>query len=205
MNTRQIAKIFLTGILILGVVAISIMNVSAQPQGGTHSLVNASMKDVTEAALKHTQARFQVLSEQITVPLARPVIKEDLPRSGLPEIDFGGEYPPLALVVLKGEFDVQNLRRGAASDTPWNVKFIAYVFDLKAGVPTLTLVSHDGSIFRDLLNDPSLPLPRPEVNQTGRPEEGVEPLLPVAPAHKIPYGAMEPPVEMPSDVPPTEP
>jgi len=203
MNTRQIAKIFLTGIFILGVVAISNRNVSAQPQGGTHSLVNAPMEDVTDAALKYTQTRFQVLSKQITVPLARTVIKEDLPLSGLPQIDFGGEDPPLALVVLKGEFDVRNMGRGAASDTPFKVKFIAYVFDLKAGIPTLILASVDGSMFRDLLNDPSLPLPA--VNQSGRPEEGVEPPVPVAPAHKIPYGAMEPPVATPSDVAPTEP
>jgi hypothetical protein len=203
MNNRQISKNLLTGIFIVGVVAISIMNVSAQPQGGTHSLVNASMQDVKEAALKYTQTRFQVLSEQVTVPLARTVIKEDLPLSGLPEDDFGGEDPPLALVVLKGEFDVRNLGRGAASDTPFNVKFIAYVFDLKAGVPTLILASADGSMFRELLNDPSLPLP--EVNQSGRPKEGVEPPVPVAPAHKIPYGAMEPPVATPSDAPPTEP
>ncbi len=205
MNTRQLTKIFLIGILVVGVVAISIVNVYAHQQGGTHSLVNASMKDVTEAALKYTQTRFQVLSEHIAVPLARSVTKQELPSLGFPEIDFGGEDPPLALVVLKGEFDVQNLRHGVASDTPWRVKFIAYVFDLKAGAPTLTLVSPDGSVFRDLLNDPSLPVAAPEMNQTGQPEQGVEPAVPVAPPHKLPYGAMEPPVTIPSDVPPTEP
>ncbi len=205
MNTRQIAKIFLPGILVLSVVAISIMNVSAQPQGGTLSMVNAPMQDVADAALKSTATRFQVLSEQIAVPLARAVTKEELPLLGLPEIDFGGEDPPLALVVLKGEFDVRNLRGGAASDTPWEVKFIAYVFDLKAGVPTLTLVSPDGSIFRDLLNDPSLPVAEPDVNRTGQPEEGVEPSVPVAPADKLPYGAMEHPAATLSNVLPPEP
>ena len=206
MNTRQVAKTFLIGIFVVGVMAVFVMNVYAHQQGGTHSLVNASMKDIEDAALKYTQTRFQVLSDNVTIPLARPVTKQELPLLGLPQIDFGGEDPPLALVVLKGEFDVRNLRRTIANGEAWRVRFIAYVFDLKAGLPTLTMVSADGSMFRDLLNDPSLPTPRVDAIQIGEPENGVELPVPIAPATKLPYGAMEPPVPTPSGAPPpTEP
>jgi len=206
MNTRQVAKTFLIGIFVVGVMAVFVMNAYAHQQGGTHSLVNVSMKDIEDAALKYTHQRFLVLSDSVTIRFSRPVTKQELPLLGLPEIDFGGEDPPLALVVLMGEFDVRNLRSFYVKDTPWYVKFIAYVFDLKAGMPTLTMVSADGSMFRDLLNDPSLPTPRVDAIQIGEPENGVELPVPIAPATKLPYGAMEPPVPTPSGAPPpTEP
>lgn len=196
MNTR---KIFLTGILVLGTMAVFVINAYAHQQGGTHSLVNAPMQDVEDAALKYTYARFQVLSANVIIRLSRPVTKQELPFLGFPKIDFGGEDPPLALVVLKGEFDVRNLRRMNVNDTPWRVKFIAYVFDLKAGLPTLTSVSADGSRFRDLLNDPSLPMPM--INDS-QPEFNLQSPEPVSPATKLPYGAMAPPVPNPTGSPP---
>lgn len=206
MYTRQIVKTFSVGILVVGVAVLFAMNVYAHQQGGIHSLFGASAEDVKEAALKYTQARFQVLSDNVTIPLVRPVTKKELPLIGLPEIDFGGEDPPLMLVVLKGEFDVQGLRHTLASGMPWHVMYIVYIFDLKAGSPTLIYVSPDGAGLGDLLNDPSLPEKGGAgANQTDKPEEGVASPISPAPAQKLPYGAMEPAVPTPSSVPPTEP
>ncbi len=206
MKTQRISRYMLAGIFVLSIAAVSILNVFASRQGGTHSLVNASIEDVKKAALNYTRSRFQVMSKDITIPLARPVIKQELPNLGLPEIDFGGEDPPLALVVLKGEFDVRNMRHLVSNNAPWRVKFILYVFDLKAGTPTLIGVSTDGSMFRDLLNDPSLPTYNANVNQNWMPEEGIESPVPAAPATKLPYRATEPPAPTPTGPPPpTEP
>ena len=195
MIVKSKLKVFLAVVFIVGVLTVFFLH----SQGGTHTLVNAPMKDIEDAALKYTYARFQVLSEDVIIRLSRPVTKQELPLLGLPKIDFGGEDPPLALVVLMGNFDVRNLRRMNVNDAPWRVKFIAYVFDLKAGLPTLTSVSADGSRFRDLLNDPSLPMPMINDSQL---EVDLQSPEPVSPATKLPYGSMAPPVPNPTGAPP---
>jgi hypothetical protein len=208
MKSKQIKKIIFLSILVMGVVVIPLVNAYAHQQGGTHSLVNASMKDIEDAALKYTRSRFQALSKEVTIPLARYVTDQELPSLGISKMDFLGEDPPMALVVLKGEFDVRNLRHINPENKPWRVRYIVYIFDLRAGMPCRVMVSPDGAGFRTLLNDPSLP----EGNIFGEnpflePEPGVASPEPVvAPDEKLPYGAMVPPAPTPSGAPPpTEP
>jgi len=201
MQPRQLVKPFLIGLLVFSAAVLLALKVSAHPQGGNPALLNASAEDIKEAALKYTYTRFQVFNDDAAVILIRPVTKEQLPLPGLPEVDFGGEAPPLRLVALKGDFDVRGLRHPSAGDAPWRVTYIVYLFDLKAGAPALTYVSPDGAGLGELLNDPSLP---EKQEPPGSPEEGAATPVP-PPAHKLPYGALEPSAPTPGSIPETEP
>ncbi len=191
-------------IVAIGIAAVLIVTDFANRQGGSRSLVNASMEEIKEAALKYTRSRFKILSKQVTIPLARYVTDQELPFLGISKMDFIGEEPPMALVVLEGEFDVRALRRHVSRENkPWRVKYIAYIFDLKAGLPASVMVSSDGTGFRKLLNAPSLPEGDifAEDSTILDPEAGA-----VSSDEKLPYGATLPPAPTPSGVPPpTEP
>jgi hypothetical protein len=157
-----------------------------------------------QVAKEYTASTFNIVSGTPVVLLTRPVTKEELPRLGLPEIAFGGETPPLHLVALKGDFDVQGLSPSAT--VPWRVNYIVYVYDLQAGVPALTLVSPHGGEFRTLLNDSSLPLDIASSSGESpntRPDLIASP-VPVAPRIQLPYGSTAPDVPDDSVVPPEE-
>ncbi|MGI0015431.1 MAG: hypothetical protein ACREBU_18595, partial [Nitrososphaera sp.] len=152
-------KLLLVGTLLLGIV--SLFASSTIARGGilfkAKSFMNASAEEIQQVALDYTYGRFKVLSEAPTILLTRPVTKDELPSLGLSAIDFAGEEPPLMLVAMNGDFDVSNIRRSVSGALPFRVSYIVYVFDLKAGAPTLIQYSVDGSHFRKLLNDPNLP------------------------------------------------
>ena len=179
-----------------------VVEAQAGPFKPPRPLVGASPEEVGQAAKDYTAGQFKVLSGTPTVLLARPVTKEDLPKLGLPEIGFSAsEDPPLMLVALKGDFDVSSLQMSGGA-SPWKVGYIVYVFDLKAGMPTLTLVSPRGGTFRTLLNDPTLPedtaqTPNTAQNTNQPTEDPNIPLpspVPANPSHKYPYGTIAPTV-----------
>ena len=67
--------------------------------------------------------------------LSRPVTAKELPSLGFEGISF--HDIPMALAIVKGDFDVSNLMRGSPThQKPVNVKYIAYIFDLQIGAPT---------------------------------------------------------------------
>jgi hypothetical protein len=103
------------------------------------------------------------------------------------------------LVILKGDFDISNMP-GAGnipkSNWHWRVGYIAYVMDLKAGLPTLTVSSPQGGLFRKALNNPNLPDDLPanpallgELKNRTQALPGV-PIVP--PSNKVPYGSLIP-------------
>jgi hypothetical protein len=125
-----------------------------------HSLVSALPTEIGQAAIDHTLAQFSIMSGSPQVLLTRSITVKDLPSLGLPKINFAALEPPLMLVILKGDFDISNLPGGGnipKSNWHWRVGYIAYVMDLKAGLPTLTMGSPQGGIFRKALNNPNLP------------------------------------------------
>ncbi len=192
MNRRQVV----TGLavivaLVLAIVVTYATNANAQPEG----LLNASDADIERAALEYTNTYFEPKGAIVTL-MIRSVTKEEIPGLGLPAIDFSGQDPPLSLVALKGEFDVHRLSR-QTDNGPRPATYIVYVFDLRAGAPTLIVSSPDGAHFRTLLNDPTLP-DYLEKNQTSVRESGVPSAVPLAPNNKLPYGAVAPTVSSPS-------
>ena len=156
-------------------------------------LLTSSPQDVGQAAIEWTRNNYVILSGTPQVVLARPVRAADLPALGLPVTGFVGEEPPLMLVILKGDFDVSNMI-GAGLASAWNrrVAYIAYVFDLRAGVPTLTMTSLRGGDFRQALNDPTLPDDGPRspypTTTSIQPHQSQHP----SPVTPLPYGAVVP-------------
>jgi hypothetical protein len=129
------------------------------------SLTNASPQEVGEAALNYTLAnsdKFTVLSGTPQVVLIRPIKVADFSSWGFGELGFTGNAPPMMLVVVKGDFDTTNFIRSVSAHqlTPiqrTKFQYIAYIFDLSVGLPTLTTTVLTGENFRRELNDPSLP------------------------------------------------
>ena len=158
-------------------------------------LTNASPQEVGQAALGFTQARFTVESGTPQVAFTRSLTGAELASTGLGEINFGGEEPPLMLVVVKGNFDVSNFvpSRDSGLNPLTKVKYIAYVFDLRAGRPAFIATGLTGKYFRTVLNDPSLP-DEPELigPEPGMPEAIPGPRV-EPPAQKFPYGTEVPP------------
>lgn len=160
-------------------------------------LTSASEQEVKQAAVNYTQAhssQFKILSGTPEAIFARPIKAAELPSTGLGEINFMGEEPPLMLVVVKGDFDTTGFipRRFQTSNPPSSTKYIAYVFDLQAGTPTLTATGLTGEYFRNELKDSTIPSESKPVDpKQGMPEavpgEKVEP-----PAQKLPYGTTIP-------------
>jgi hypothetical protein len=160
-------------------------------------LLNASPGQVAQYAVKYTQTRFRVLSGSPVVRLARAVKTADLPTLGLPSLHFTCEEPPLMLVILQGDFDMRALRgSGTAATSLSRVAYIGYVFDLRAGMPSMTATSVTGSMFRTALADPSLP----EATPLTPPPSGV-PAIPLPPkpesTARCAYGSVAPTVSPP--------
>jgi hypothetical protein len=101
------------------------------------------------------------------VILTRRVLASELPGLGIP---FGGRNdgdPPLALVILRGEFDFNQGffgYRGKAPAAEARGSYVALVYDLWAQLPTAGYFSVRGGMFRKALNDPSLPAEDPFVS-----------------------------------------
>jgi hypothetical protein len=125
----------------------------------------------------------------------------DLPALGLTEIGFAGDVPPLMLVIVHGDIDITQTQTASlvvpAMRRP-RVKYIAYVFDLRAGVPTLMETSIRGGKFRRALNDPSLPddipLVSPNVTKGLSVPDMPHPTPYPTTTIRTPYGAIAPTV-----------
>lgn len=175
------------------------------------SLIDALPQEVGQVALDYTRARFKVLSGTPNIIVARRATTNDLSNLGFPTDEYDPQDYPLMLVVLKGNFDVSSMRRRADSKWHKQVEYIAYLFDLRAGVPTLTQTSAKGGIFRNILKEPSLsddPVANPEgLEQLQRMNltEAIPVPLEQLPTEKLPYGSTAPYVSPPKDLPPSAP
>jgi len=117
---------------------------------------------VVDAALDFTKKEVATSSEtDPQVVLARFVTADDLHSMVLSSPAFISiETPPMALVILRGDFAYTPLGTLVGGDTPpAKSKYIAYIFDLWAGLPTSIMTSPNGSHFRQALADMSLPTP----------------------------------------------
>ena len=149
-------------------------------------LTDASPDEVAQAAINYTRANYIVTGGTPQVVLTRSVTTDQFSSLGFGEVT-GSLDEKLMLVVLKGNFDVSNLDQVGSlsspnSKAPTLAKYIVYVFDLRAGVPSYIETGLRGQYFRDLLKDPSLPdLPPPLLTETATREVSTE---------KLPYGTV---------------
>ncbi|MEH1874675.1 hypothetical protein [Nostoc sp.] len=69
-------------------------------------LTSASEKEIKQAAVNYTLAhssQFNILSGTPETIFARPIKAAEIPSTGMGEINFMGEEPPLMLVVVRGQ------------------------------------------------------------------------------------------------------
>jgi hypothetical protein len=115
------------------------------------------------AAIEYSEWREAIVSGTPDALLAVPGTPESIRQLGL---NIGNWNPtcarPMYLVILKGDFDGSNLFAVPTDERELPGRYVAYVFDLTAGVPgevTFTVLSEDGAAFKQALDDPTLPDP----------------------------------------------
>ncbi|MBI3976655.1 MAG: hypothetical protein HY331_00575 [Chloroflexi bacterium] len=164
------------------------------------SLVGATPAEVAEYALAGVRANMRIVSGTPQVLLARAVKASELPSLGIPfPSDWEDDNPPLMLVIIHGDIDVTGYFLGMGKPLPPRKggMYIAFVYDLRAGMPTLTLTSGAGGKFRIALNSPNLPddpiLATPGPTMDPR----LLPPTPVTQPLRLPYGSILPPPPTP--------
>lgn len=125
------------------------------------NLVGKTADEIGQYALQYTQNNHIVRSGTPQILLSRPITREAYTALGLGCLpEFGViEPPPLALVILKGDFDLNSFGGAHAPirQDLGEIIYLGYVFDLWAGMPTSWQTTKSGGTFRTALNDPSLP------------------------------------------------
>jgi hypothetical protein len=83
--------------------------------GQVRDLANASAEELSEVALARTLRYVAIVSGQPEVILVRRVSEDELVALGISPtpLVLPVEEPPLALVILRGDFDVRNLASGS--------------------------------------------------------------------------------------------
>ncbi len=181
------------GVVVLGILIAGAFGVAAQqrtPIFTPKPLTNATPDEVSSVAIAYTSSHYQVLTTP-QVLLSRTTSKAEVTKLGLGDLTINTiEHPSLTLVILKGDFGYGSNPGLAdpATLASLRFKYIGYVFDQWRGVPTLAIASSDGGIFRQALNDPTLPLVPPIP---------IAPPLPT-PAHPLHYGDIAPTVTLPT-------
>jgi len=120
------------------------------------NLVGASLEDVGRAAQRYTEGYLGTPVSATQVLLVRFLTPEQMPALGLPCRNYLTiETPPLALVVLRGDFDV-NQMRGMSRAWQHHATHMIYIMDLWSGGPANTTASRYGGVAHKILNDPTL-------------------------------------------------
>lgn len=152
-------------------------------------LVHASPERIAELAKDHAQTRLRAQGAT-SILLSRPITREQVANLGLGCLaDFASiEEPPLALVILKGDFTFEKMPGGRTSQ---GIRFpyVVYVIDLWSGIPVRLMNSISGGLVRKALNNPSLPF---DEESTSQPLE-----CPPRRPGSVPYGAELPGLPVP--------
>ncbi len=129
----------------------------------SHNLVGMTSQQIGLFAVDYARANNYVRSGTPEILLSRSITRDQNTALGLGCLpDFATiEQPPLALVILKGDFDLNRLASGAAPPAPRTAnktEYLSFVFDLWAAEPAAWNESYTGGLFRTALNDSSLPV-----------------------------------------------
>ena len=139
---------------------------SSQRSTFTHRpLVGKADAEIGQYAIDFAQGRGMVGTRIApTVALVRPIRRDQFESLGFPWINIPDPEPPMALVILRGEFDLSRQPGGHLSPEP--AKYLGLIFESRQGTMVFLAGSKNGGLFREALNDPSLPddvpgVPRP--------------------------------------------
>jgi len=174
----------LTSVL-LGIMAAGYVQAQNAVEFRPKALTGLNSTEIGQYAIDYTKSRFDIVSGTPTVELVRPIDREGARLAGLgdvPPLDCGSS--PFMLVILHGDFD---LRRGAittADPSRWHsrVEYIAYVFDMQIGLPTMTRTSPKGGEFGRVLGNPNLPTAVPIGGQARGAQPPPAPMAVASPA-----------------------
>lgn len=119
--------------------------------------------DPYEKALEITSVLFPSITGTPEVLYSDSVTSADFPLLGLSQRNFNGGEPPLAYVLIRGDFDVSDFKGGMGSGID-RARYIAYVFDMRAMAVTTTAISVDGVAFAGILGELGItPVPATEI------------------------------------------
>ena len=173
---------------------------TAARTNSARSLIGASSEEIGKAALDFTLERFSARGPS-QVLLVRPVTLEELPALGLDTTEPSCVGMQLALVILKGDYDVSNVPHvGEIPNATTRVAYLGYVWDLRVNSPMLIEPSVRGGRFRSALNDPSLPDDNP-----GYKPPTAQPGVTFIPAPTMPKASNLPPCDYGPNVSKTQP
>jgi hypothetical protein len=154
----KVNNLLVLGVLIIGMLvssAVLLLSLSSTQDNtqdisyyhyGSRNLVGATTEQLAAFAKDYAKHQLQVLGGDVQVLHTSFIKKEDLPALGFDRISFASiEEPPLAFVILKGDF-AANTTKGS------NFSYIGYVFDLWAASPTYIVSTSDITIFDKVLN-----------------------------------------------------
>lgn len=157
-------------------------------------LLSSSDDEIAQSAITYARENGMVRENKIEIALNIPATTDYLLSVGLSTTSFAGEAPPLQLVVFKGDFDLSGLP-GSAPRAVESFDYMAYIMDLNAGVPTTIIGSPNGALFKQALNDPTLPesemIPGALDGLRSTSEAIPSPPLP-SPPDVLPYGTLVP-------------
>lgn len=149
-------------------------------------LVGAFPETIAQMALQYTKERVIIKSGQPTVLLSRAVTLQDLKSMGLSLGNFAPECArPFHLVIIKGDFDLRKTLPSPVVAKAKPANFIAYTYDLKAGMLTGIRADRNGATFKKALGDPTLPDPTiPASHSDGQLDAGSAYAPPGPPVHE---------------------
>jgi hypothetical protein len=130
-------------------------------------------QDIANLALNYTKKKYTAKGTP-QVLYSRTAKIADLPKLGFEP--HPGTHPDhtFLVVILKGEFDMSNmpgLPPKEEASTWWQASYLGYVYnpDSKQVGPMMVAGSKTGGIFRQALNDPTLP----DENPNKSPQNGI--------------------------------
>ncbi len=148
------------GVLVLGVAMFTTTRTTAADTSSAHPnvLTNATEQRVGVVALAQVKRDFAIRSGTPQVVHTRRITREDAATLNIGTISRTTiEEPPLMLVIIKGDLSDPNFIGVAKGGPSRQFQYVAYVYDLWAGGPTLITASPTGGEFRVALNDSILP------------------------------------------------
>jgi hypothetical protein len=134
----------------------------AQASFSRRSLVGASEAEVAMAMVEYTRSRFKILSGVPQSVFVRSVTEDSLKEIGLGSmaVNFANEVPPLMVVIVEADMDVNNSSGIGGLDLAdpkiprpiIRARYVGYLVDLVLGVPVSTTASQDREVFNAVLN-----------------------------------------------------
>lgn len=118
----------------------------------SNNLVGKSAQEIGQYALEYERTNRYVRSGMPQVLLSRGITREEYTSLGLGCLADSDsiEQPPLALVILRGDFDLNQFPGGMTvpiAQTTQRPIYMSLVFDLWAGMLTAWHTSYSGRLF----------------------------------------------------------